>query len=306
MPGSDAEAVLLAGDREDGEQAVQVRERFAHSHDDDVREARGAVEALGCRVGEVAEPHELFEHFTDGQISLDAVEPARAEDAAHAATDLSANARRRPAIVLDQHALDHAVVVQAKHQLVGVVRGDEMPFDAGAERFERAGQLGPQFLRQVGHLLEAFGPGGENLPANLVRAHRRLAVLREPSAKFLHRNIQDAGKGFGRSGEREFQQWQRCRHEAIIERLGGIGLPAIFGVLPLSRIETGSCNSYTSVSSPDPSVEVTPLVPPAAKTVTAHTIPKHHAHRTLSRHFPLAFPPFWFPAHRLPSRLQTL
>ena len=79
---ADAEAVLFPSDREGGEQAVQIRERLAHTHNDDVGESRGAIETLGCRVGEVAKSHELFEHFANGQVSLEDVAPARAKDTA--------------------------------------------------------------------------------------------------------------------------------------------------------------------------------------------------------------------------------
>ena len=77
----------------------------------------------GVRAGQIAQPHQLLEDLADGQIALDAVEAAGAEDAAHAAADLGADASGAAAVVLDQHAFDHLAVVQFQQQLVRVVAG---------------------------------------------------------------------------------------------------------------------------------------------------------------------------------------
>ena len=72
-----------------------------------------------ARAGKRAD--QLFDDFARGEVAFDAVEAAGAEDAAHAAADLRADARRTPAFVLDQHAFDLLAVAQLEQKLVRIV-----------------------------------------------------------------------------------------------------------------------------------------------------------------------------------------
>ena len=57
---------------------------------------------------------QLLEDLAAGQVARDAVEAAGAEDAAHAAADLRADAGRPAVVLRDQHALDQSAVVQRR------------------------------------------------------------------------------------------------------------------------------------------------------------------------------------------------
>ena len=73
---------------------------------------------------EVAQPDHLLDDLAPGQVPLDPLQPAGAEDAPHPAADLRADADR-PAVVLGhQHALDPPAVAAAQEQLVGPVGRD--------------------------------------------------------------------------------------------------------------------------------------------------------------------------------------
>ena len=127
------------GDGQRLQQGVEVGQRLAHAHDDDVRQP-----FLGRQ--QVAGVDQLFEDLAGRQVADDAVEAAGAEDAAHAAADLRADAGRAPVCLLDQHAFDQLAVVQAQQQLVRAVAGIEVPGDVAAERSKLRGQFVAQML----------------------------------------------------------------------------------------------------------------------------------------------------------------
>ena len=58
----------------------------------------------------VLQPEHLLDDLAGRQIALDAVQAAGAEDAAHAAADLRADANRPPVLVAHQHALDLSAI----------------------------------------------------------------------------------------------------------------------------------------------------------------------------------------------------
>ena len=68
-----------------------------------------------------------------GQVPLDPLQPAGAEDAAHAAADLRADADRPAVLLGHQDALDPAAVAALQQQLVRAVGRDVMEGDPGAE-----------------------------------------------------------------------------------------------------------------------------------------------------------------------------
>src|SRR5438128_549463 len=85
MPGADAEPIPGTGDLERFDQVVEVRKRFPHSHDNDVRQPLP-------RGKQVAQANQLLNDFADSKIALEAAQATRAEYTAHAATYLGADA----------------------------------------------------------------------------------------------------------------------------------------------------------------------------------------------------------------------
>ena len=93
------------------------------------------------RPGRFRSRTELFDDLTGGEIALDAVDPAGAEDAPHAAADLRTDARGAAAFVLNQYAFDPFAVAEFHEQLVCVIAGTLMLDDPARQRHERLGQL---------------------------------------------------------------------------------------------------------------------------------------------------------------------
>ena len=152
--------------------------------------------------GEVAQADELFEDLAGGQIAVDAVEPAGAEDTAHAAADLRADAGRVAVGFLNEDALDVVAVVQAEDEFVGAVGGGGVPRDRGGEGDEVGRQRYTQRERQVRHLLECLGAALEQPAAKLPPAHGPLLVRVEPGV----RSSGDTSSTARRSGGDRFSE----------------------------------------------------------------------------------------------------
>ena len=82
---------------------------------------------------EVAESEHLLHDLVSGQVPLNAFQTAGAEDAAHAAADLSADADRTSPTLSHQDTLDPPAIATGDHQFVGPVGRTSMKGDAGAE-----------------------------------------------------------------------------------------------------------------------------------------------------------------------------
>ena len=76
------------------------------------------------------QPQHLLDDLAGREVAIDAVEPAGAEDAAHAATDLRADADRATDFVAQEHALNLAAVRECEQQLFGAIVGLRVSHDA--------------------------------------------------------------------------------------------------------------------------------------------------------------------------------
>ena len=144
---------------------------------------------------EVSESHQLFDYFANRKIPHDPIDSTGTEHTAHAATDLSADTCGCASIILNQHTLDHPVVVQTQNELVSAIRSYEVSFHSCGEDCKRRAEFGSQFFGQVGHFLKRNRPVYEDLPANLVDSHGWLFAFGKPGAQSLGRHIENAGKG---------------------------------------------------------------------------------------------------------------
>src|SRR5262249_17481152 len=138
---------------------------------------------------------QLFEDFAGRQVSLQAGEPAGAEDAAHAAADLRADAGGVAILLLQQDAFDQLIVLETQQELVRAVGGAQMPGDTSAEDLELGSKSLTQSERQVGHLLERLGPSGEEPAAYLAGAQWRLSLHVEPGVEFFRGQVEQSAHG---------------------------------------------------------------------------------------------------------------
>jgi len=90
---------------------------------------------------------QLLDDLADGEIAIDAAQAAGAEDAAHAAADLRADAGGASPLVLNQHAFDELAVLKFNQQLVGIVAGTKVLGDSARQRHKRLAELFAQPLR---------------------------------------------------------------------------------------------------------------------------------------------------------------
>ncbi len=105
---------------------IEIGEAFAHSHDEDVGD--GLVD------GELAiEVEDLFDDFGGGEVSIEAVEAAGAEDAGHGAADLGADACGASMIGWHEDAFDAVEIGTLEEEFEGLVWGEAFGGDGGGE-----------------------------------------------------------------------------------------------------------------------------------------------------------------------------
>ena len=122
--------------------------------------------------------------FRRGQVADHAVESGGAEDAAHRAADLRADAGGAMLLVVaQQHALDPLAVVQFQQQFFRAVGRLAVLGDPRGPDLELGGKPLAELGRQVGHFLEPGGPLLEEPLPHLPRPIRRQTVPDEPVAE---------------------------------------------------------------------------------------------------------------------------
>src|SRR5439155_24716199 len=96
------------------------------------------------------------------EVPLGPFEPTGAEDAAHPAAALGAQADRAARSLSHQDALDPPAVTAFQDELVGAVERDVVIDDPGAEDSPFGVEPMPQRLGQVRHRLERRGPAADD------------------------------------------------------------------------------------------------------------------------------------------------
>lgn len=94
-------------------------ERLAHAHEDHVAEAAGGIDGAKDAAG----VEDLGDDFPGPQMADEAHLPGRAEDAAHRATGLGADADGVATVVAHQHGFDRLAVAEAKEKFAGQAVG---------------------------------------------------------------------------------------------------------------------------------------------------------------------------------------
>ena len=162
-----ADAAFVAEDAGGFEDVVEVEERFALAHHDDVHLARGGVHAVAGGGEE-----DLADNFARGEIALEAHEGREAELAIDGAADLRRNAEGVAAVFGHEDGFDGAAVVEREEVAVRAIGRGELlrnlrPAEVGvkgevvAQRLGQSGDrspLGNAFA--VGGFVELFGAEG--------------------------------------------------------------------------------------------------------------------------------------------------
>jgi hypothetical protein len=172
-----------------------------------------------ARRREIAQPHELFDDFADGEVAIDAVQSAGAEDTAHAAADLRADASGAAALVLDQHAFNELVIGEFHKQFVCMITGDVVLGDAARQRRKVFRDVQAQRLGQVGHFVKRLGPAHQDPVPHLFGAHRLLVAFRQPGTQVV--------LGEGQESRQESLRAGACNdgkiHSGFTASMDGIG-----------------------------------------------------------------------------------
>ena len=186
---------LCAGDVQGLEQVVEVGQRLAHAHDDDVRQplvrrAAGSAARTSCSTISPAVRLRTTPSRPLAQKTQPMPQP----------TCVLMQAVRRSASWISTHSIELAVVRAAASSLCVPSRRVEVRGRrAVPRRRERVGELrraAPAAGRSSAS--NDVGPAGEEPAADLLDAHRRLAALGEPGAQLVRR-ARRAGRG-GRGG----------------------------------------------------------------------------------------------------------
>ena len=146
-PGAEREAAGVAQDIHGPHHGVVVVQRLPHSHEHDVAEALG----LPGREENARRADHLRDDLAGGQLAAEPHLAGGAEDAAHRAARLAADARGRPAREAHEHGLDPRAVGELQEELAreAVARG----------RLQADGKVS-----NAGLGLEARAHAGRNLP----------------------------------------------------------------------------------------------------------------------------------------------
>ena len=156
---------------------IQIVERLAHAHEDDIRQQAAF---LGARpfVQRVAGDQHLLDDFLGGEIAHEGLRAGMAEGAVEGAADLAGDAERaRLADIRDIDAFALDAGAEAGQPFLGAVAGDLVVGDLGAVEHVSFGQQAAKFLGNVGHHREIAGAEMVNPAAQLLGAHAGLFTI---------------------------------------------------------------------------------------------------------------------------------
>ena len=137
------------------------------------------------------QPQNLLDDLAARQIPLQPIEPARAEHAAHAATNLRADANRPPHFIPQQHTLNLPAIRQPEQQLLRAIVRLRVPHHAHRPQRKLRRQLAPQRLPQIGHLLKIARPPRKQPLPNLLRPIRTLTPRAQPRSERVINGIEE-------------------------------------------------------------------------------------------------------------------
>ena len=130
----------------------------------------------------------LLHDFTGREVADHPVDARGAENAAHRAADLRADADGVMSfVVAQQHALDLLVIGQLQEKFFRPVGGLSVLCDAGGPNLELVAERAAQLRGQIGHLVKRRGPLLKQPFSHLSRSVTRQAVLDEPVAELSGR-----------------------------------------------------------------------------------------------------------------------
>ena len=128
----------------------------------------------------IARVQQLLEDFRRGQVALDTADAGSAEDAPHAAADLSRDAHGSAVGLFQENALDEIAVVEPEQEFLRAVAGNQVSLAAGPQRAEFLCHGLSKLSRKVGHLLEGGGSASDDPAMDLPGAHGGLSAGRKP------------------------------------------------------------------------------------------------------------------------------
>jgi hypothetical protein len=177
-----AEAVVVEQDLQRRQHLAVVGQGLAHAHEHHVGDdavilgkivtgrqaARGPAERLR------REP-DLRHDLGGGQVAREPLRAGRAERAVHGAADLRGDAQRAAVILGDEHGLDGLALARLGHPFARAVGRGLLGDQLRRTDDEHGGQLGAQFLAEVGHQREVVDAAPVDPAHHLVGAVRCLA-----------------------------------------------------------------------------------------------------------------------------------
>ena len=159
---------------------VVVRERLAHAHHDEVREAEArALAAVFGRREEALRRHDLGDDLVRRERPHEAPAAARAERAAHRAADLGGDTLREAALRGDDDGLDGLAVGEAEEELRRAVGGAVRRAHGGDDEGELALERFAEVLRQRRRRIPVLDPVAVERLEDLVGAEGAQAARNE-------------------------------------------------------------------------------------------------------------------------------
>ena len=210
-----ADAFIVGDDQQRIAHRVEIIERLAHPHHDDIGDepAAGRRLAIGPVVEAVARHHDLADDFTRREIAHQPLRAGVAERAIQRAADLRGNAERAAVGFRDVDTLDlvrfleTVAARQAQQPFAGAVAGNLLGDHLGARHGEIHVQLGAGVLGDAGHLVKIPGAAEVDPVPQLLHAH--LA---------LRRRNADLAQRLGDFGARQADQRRLGRRHIGFER----------------------------------------------------------------------------------------
>ena len=184
MAHADVHSLGVVHQGEEPHHRVKVVQGLPDAHEHDVGDGGPAV-YLGKQ--------HLVDHLRGGQVPHLAGQGGGAEGAPHAAAHLAGDTHGVPVLIAHEHRLHAVAVGQLPQVFDGAVQlGDLLPGHLGRRQEGLLGELLPQRLGQVGHLVKGGDPPVEPVE-DLLGPEGGLSPLLQPGGELLQGHGFDIG-----------------------------------------------------------------------------------------------------------------
>ena len=179
----EAEGVVVHHQPGGGQDVVEVHQRLAHAHEDDV--GHDAVVAVAVAVEDVfGKPH-LDDNFAGGEVAVKARVASGAEGAGQGAACLRGDAEGAAVVFRDKDGFDAVAAVVAENPFACAVAGGFVGDDGREAQFGDVFQFFAQRFAEVGHRVKVGDALVVNPFQQLFGAEGFFAVVDEPRGHCL-------------------------------------------------------------------------------------------------------------------------